>query len=328
VHILSLMKEHMPRSKSFDYRLLLKVSKLYYEQGYTQQQISNRLNLSRPKVSRLLQQAKDVGIVKINIIPQPGVYTDLEDALETKFGLKEVVVVGVSEPNSQMAVSKEVGAAAADYFLRTTNDPCIIGIAWGTSLRAMVDAMPVMDCHGSHVVQLIGGLGNPESEAHATYILRRLVAQTESKLSVLPVPWIVDSADVKKVFLSDSHVQERFERFPKISVAYVGIGTPTPDSVVMRDGSIISQKELDFLKSEGVVGDICLRFFDKDGQIVLSDVDERVMGISLEELSAIDRVVGVTGGPNKYRAIQAALQGKLINVLITDNESAKKVLES
>jgi len=317
----------MPRRKSVDYRLLLKVSKLYYEKGYTQQQISDRLNLSRPKVSRLLQQAEDVGIVKINIIPQPGVYTNLEDALEAKYGLREAVVVGVSEPNSQIAVSREVGAAAAGYFSRTTSSPCIIGISWGTTLCAMVDAVPAIDCHGSHVVQLVGGLGIPESEAHATYILRRLVAQTESKLSVLLVPGIVDSTEVKKAFLSDSHVQEVFRLFPKIMVAYVGIGAPTPDSVVMQDGSIISQKELDTLKSKGAVGDVCLRFFDKDGQAVHSEADDRVMGISLEELKRIDRVVGVTGGPKKLGAIRAALKGKIINVLVTDHLSAKRVLE-
>ena len=317
----------MPRRKSVDYRLLLKVSRLYYEREYTQQQISDRLNLSRPKVSRLLQQAEDVGVVKINIIPQPGVYTDLEDALEAKYGLKEAVVVGVSEPNSQIAVSREVGAAATGYFSRATNSPCIIGISWGTTLRAMVEAMPAMDCHDSHVVQLTGGLGVPESEAHATYILQRLVAQTESKLLVLLVPGIVDSAEVKKVFLSDSHVQEVFRFFKKITVAYVGIGAPTLDSVVMRDGSIISQKELNILKSKGAVGDVCLRFFDTDGQAVHSEVDDRVMGISLEELKKIDRVVGVTGGPKKISAIRAALKGKIINVLVTDNLSAKRVLE-
>jgi len=317
----------MPRRKSVDYRLLLKVSRLYYEREYTQQQISDRLNLSRPKVSRLLQQAEDVGVVKINIIPQPGVYTDLEDALEAKYGLKEAVVVGVSEPNSQIAVSREVGAAATGYFSRTTNSPCIIGISWGTTLRAMVEAMPAMDCHDSHVVQLTGGLGVPESEAHATYILQRLVAQTESKLSVLLVPGIVDSAEVKKVFLSDSHVQEVIRFFKKITVAYVGIGAPTLDSVVMRDGSIISQKELNILKSKGAVGDVCLRFFDTDGQAVHSEIDDRVMGISLEELKKIDRVVGVTGGPKKFGAIRAALKGKIINVLVTDHLSAKRVLE-
>ena len=317
----------MVRKKTIDYRLLLKISKLYYEQGLTQQQISERLILSRPKVSRLLQQAEDIGIVKINIIPQPGFYTNLENALEDKYGLLEAIVVGVSEPTSQLAVSREVGAAAADYFVRSIVNPSVIGISWGSTLREMVDSIPVMDCSDCHVVQLTGGLGIPESEAHATYILRRLVTQIKSRLSILTVPGIVDSTQVKKVFLSDSHLQEVFKRFKEIDVAYVGVGAPTNDSIVMQDGSIISDCDLKHLIDLGAVGDICLRYFNEKGKQLASDVDKRVMGITLEELKQVERVVGVTGGPNKYRAIHAALKGKLINVLITDHKSAKKVLE-
>ncbi len=274
----------MPRNKTIDYRLLLKVSKLYYEKALTQQEISERLNLSRPKVSRLLKQAEETGVVKIYIIPQPGIHTDLEDALENKFGLKEAVVVDVGEPASQNAVSREVGAAAADYFSRAVSDPCIIGISWGTTLRAMVDALHRMDCQNSQVVQLIGGLGMPESEAHATYILRRLVAQIGSKLSILNVPGIVDNTAVKKAVMSDSHVHEIFEMFPKIDIAFVGIGVPTPESVVMRDGTILSQDQMEMLMNKGAIGDICLRYFDEKGKAIQSEVDNRVIGITLDEL--------------------------------------------
>ena len=317
----------MPRNKTIDYRLLLKVSKLYYEKLLTQQEISERLKLSRPKVSRLLKQAEEVGVVKINIIPQPGIHTDLEDALENKYGLKEAVVVDVSEPATQIAVSREVGVAAADYFSRAVNDPCIIGISWGTTLRAMVDAVHAMDCHNSQVVQLIGGLGMPESEAHATYILRRLVAQIGSKLSILNVPGIVDNIGVKKAVLSDSHVRELFEMFAKIDIAFVGIGVPTPESVVMRDGTILTKDQMEMLMEKGAVGDICLRYFDENGNSIQSDVDDRVIGITLKELKKIDRVVGITGGPQKEKVIRAALIGKLINVLITDQQCAKKLIE-
>jgi DNA-binding transcriptional regulator LsrR (DeoR family) len=267
-------------------------------------------------------------VVKIYIIPQPGIHTDLEDALENKFGLKEAVVVDVGEPSSQNAVSREVGAAAADYFSRAVSDPCVIGISWGTTLRAMVDALHRMDCQNSQVVQLIGGLGMPESEAHATYILRRLVAQIGSKLSILNVPGIVDNTAVKKAVMSDSHVHEIFEMFPKIDIAFVGIGVPTPESVVMRDGTILSQDQMEMLMNKGAIGDICLRYFDEKGNAIQSEVDNRVIGITLEELKKIDRVVGVTGGPQKEKVIRAALVGELINVLITDHQSAKKILEN
>lgn len=317
----------MPRNKTVDYRLLLKVSKYYYEKQLTQQEISERLNLSRPKVSRLLKQAEEIGIVKISIIPQPGIHTDLEDALERIYGLKEAVVVEVSDPNSQYAVSREVGAAAADYFSQSVSNPSVIGISWGTTLQAMVDALRTQDYRESHVVQLIGGLGKPESEAHATYILRRLVEKTGAQLSILNVPGIVDNTAVKTALMSDSHLKEVFNQFEKIDVAFVGVGTPTPDSVVMRDGTILTQAQLESLLQQGAVGDICLRFFDEQGNIIHSEIDERVLGITLEQTRKIDRVVGVTGGPFKDRTIRAALLGKLVNVLITDHLSAKKLLK-
>jgi DNA-binding transcriptional regulator LsrR (DeoR family) len=319
--------EKMPRSRTVDYRLLLKVSKYYYEKKLTQQEISERLSLSRPKVSRLLKQAEEIGIVKISIIPQPGIHMDLEDALELKYGLKEAVVVEVSDPDSQVAVSHEVGAAAANYFSQLVSNPSVIGIAWGTTLQAMVDAIHSQDFRNSHVVQLIGGLGKPESEAHATYILRRLVEKTGAQLSILNVPGIVDNTVVKTALMSDSHLREVFDLFEKIDIAFVGVGTPTPDSVVIRDGTILTNEQLDSLLKMGAVGDICLRFFDEKGIVIHSDIDERVIGITLAQINQIDRVVGVTGGPYKDKAIRAALLGKLINVLITDHLSAKKLLK-
>ena len=317
----------MSRNKIIDYRLLLKVSKLYYEQNLTQQEISKRVSLSRPKVSRLLKQAEQVGIVKINIIPQPGFHTDLEEALEEKYGLKEAVVVEVSEFSSQLAVSREVGEAAAEFFSRTVDDPCVIGISWGTTLQAMVDAIPQENHRNSEIVQLIGGLGTPESEAHATYILRRLVTQIGSKLSILNVPGIVDKAEVKSAILSDSHVRDVFNLFKKIDIAFVGVGVPTPESVVMRDGTILTHGEVDMLLAKGAVGDICLRYFDQEGNPIKSEIDERVIGITLDELKAIDTVVGVSGGPQKEKVIRAALLGKLINVIVTDHINAQKLVE-
>lgn len=317
----------MPRNKTIDYRLLQKVSRLYYENKMTQQEISERLNLSRPKISRLLKQAENLGLVKITVLHQPGFHTDLENQLEKKYELIEVMVVEVSEPSSQASVSRELGAAAADYFTRAVQDPCSIGISWGTTLRAMVDALNGQQYPRSHCIQLIGGLGVPESEAHATYILRRIVAQTGMRLSILNVPGIVDSVELKQAFLSDSHVKNVFDSFSDIQIAFVGVGVPTKDSVVMKDGTIISQIQLDELIKKGAIGDICLRFFDKHGGLVKSDIDDRVIGITLDDLMKIPRVVGVTGGPQKHHVIRAALKGRLINTLITDHFCAGMLLK-
>ncbi len=307
-------------------RLLSKVSRLYYDRDMTQREIADRLHLSRPKVSRLLRQAREEGIVQITVYSPPGIYPELEEQLETQFGLQEAIVVEVTEPESQEAVSREVGIAAANYLQRTLRDGDTIGISWGTTLNAMVNALHRQQAKDVHVVQVNGGLGPPEAETHVTYLCRRLSQLLPGKLTLLPAPGIVDNQEAKRAILSDSHVQSAFDLFSQINVAYVGIGAPTPTSVVMRDGSILQQHELDHLLSKGAVGDIALRFFDRDGKLVQSDLDERVIGIDLQQLKQIERVVGVAGGPDKDSVIRGALAGELVNVLITDHALAMRLL--
>jgi len=316
----------MARKQIVDYRLLQKVSKLYYDNNLTQKEISGRLKISRPKVSRLLKQAKDFGIVKITISGIPGIHTDIENALENKYGIDEVYIVEVSDPQSQIAVSTEIGVAAADYFVRAVTDPSMIGISWGTTLRAMADSIPNLDYRKSKLIQVLGGLGLPESEAHATYILRRMVAQIGSKLHLLTLPGILDHASVKQAVLSESYVKEVYALFKKLDIVFLGLGAPTPESVIMRDGTILTEAELKMLLDKGAVGDIALRFLDKDGNIVQSEINDRVIGISLEELKNIKQVIGLAGGPDKVDIIRAALRGKFINHLITDQLTGKKLL--
>ncbi len=307
--------------------MLAKVSRLYYEQELTQREIADRLRVSRSKVSRLLQRARDRGIVQITVLSPPGMYPELEYQLESRFGLKEAIVVEGSDPSSHAGVVKDIGAAAADHLQRTLNEGDIVGITWGTTMNAMVAALQPSNTQDIHVVQLLGGLGPPEAEEHATDLCRRMARLLNSELTLLPAPGIVESQPAKEVILSDGYVQRALQLFPEVTAAYVGIGAPTPTSVVMRHGTIMSQVELDALWDKGAVGDIALRFLDEHGNPVPSELDRRVIGITLEQLKQIELVVGVAGGPEKDAVIQGALLGKLIDVLITDHATAVRVLE-
>lgn len=318
----------MPRSASTEeIRLLTKVSKLYYEEGVRQEEIVTRLNLSRSKVSRMLQQARNEGIVRITIFEPSGIYADIETTLEKRFHLREVVVVEAHQPDSQNSVSREIGIAASGYLARTIQSDDIIGISWGSTLNEMVEDLEPINLPNAHVVQIIGGLGRPESEMHATDLCRRLSKRINCKMTLLPAPGIVDDQVTRAVFLSDSHVQNTIRLFSKVKVAYVGIGAPSEDSVVMRDGSILKQSEVDELQGKGAVGDIALRYFDNYGQLVTTELDQRVIGMSPYELSIVECVVGVAGGPQKTEAILGALRGQLIDVLITDHATAKRLIE-
>ncbi|WP_119066286.1 sugar-binding transcriptional regulator [Aggregatilinea lenta] len=314
-------------SPSGDIRLLSKVSKLYYERHLTQQQIAERLHLSRSKVSRLLQQAELQGIVQISVVMPSGGYSQLENELEARFGLKEAIVVDVEDGVSPEMRMTTLGAAGAGYLQRMVEDGDVLGITWGTTLNAMVNALHPYKTRRVRVVQTIGGLGAPEAEIHATDISSRLAHLLGAKLTLIPAPGIVADQRTKSALLSDSHVQSAFSLFPSITIAFVGIGVPEPTSVVMRDGSIMTQAQLDGVLALGAVGDIGLRFFDAEGCAIRSALDELVIGMTLEQLGQIERVVGVAGGQNKARAVHAALRGRLINVLITDRVLASRLLE-
>jgi DNA-binding transcriptional regulator LsrR (DeoR family) len=312
---------------SEDLRLLVKVSKLYYEEGMRQDEIVAKLNLSRSKISRLLQQARDEGVVRITVLAPVGIYPDLEINLENKFRIDEAIVIDVSQPDSQQLVSRELGIAAAYYIQRTIKERDITGITWGATLSAMVNALQPRRLPEAQIVQVLGGLGQPESEVHATDLAQRMARNLGCRLTLLSAPGIVDNQHTRSVFLADSHVQSAFNLFPQIDVAFVGIGAPNSLPFGFQDGSTLTDDELKKLIQDGAVGDIALRFFDSYGQLVDSEVEKRIIGIDLQQLSCIPKVVGVAGGPQKTAAILGALRGRLLNVLITDHITATALLD-
>lgn len=307
-------------------RLLVKVSKMYYEEGLAQDDIILRLNLSRSKISRLLQQARDEGIVQITVTTPRHLFSDLETKLEKFYRLHEAIVVETHTGDSPENTIHELGVAAAGYLERSVEAGTILGISWGSTLHSMVAALHSKRLPKTKVVQIIGGLGQPEAEVHATDLCHRLSRSLGSKLTLLPVPGIVASQQARNVLMSDLYVQQATEMFNHLDLAFVGIGAPVADSLLIRDGSILSCTELDSLVQNGAVGDIALRFFDAQGQPVRSEIDRRVIGITFEQLKRTRRVVGIAGGPEKFRAILGALHGKLINVLITDSKNAEMLL--
>jgi DNA-binding transcriptional regulator LsrR (DeoR family) len=313
---------------SDELRLLVKVSRFYYEDGLNQDAIKDRLGLSRSKVSRLMAQAREQGIVQISVVSPEQLYLGLEGRLEETFGLQEALVVEAQRGDTQDAVSRAVGVGAAAYLGRTLQPGSKVGFAWGSTLRHMAMAVTPQRFPDVEVVQIIGGLGQPDAEVHATELCRSVSRSLGCRLTLLPVPGIVADQRTRRVLLSDVHVQRALEAIDRLDLAVVGVGAPTPDSVTMRDGSIISQAELDALLEKGAVGDIALRYFDADGRGVGSEIDDRIIGITLDQLKQGPRVVAASGGPDKVPAIRAALRGGLIDVLVTDSVTAERLLEA
>lgn len=319
----------MARSKNqIDFRLLTKVSKLYYEDNLNQDEIVARLHISRSTISRLLAQAREVGIVKIMVIPPTGTYAALETLIEQKFDLEEVVVVDVPSPDSPQMISRELGAAAANYLFRVINPNDVVGVSWGYTIRGMVAALEPKDFPTVRIVQMTGGIGKPESEAHATELCRKMAHTLSCKLALLPAPGVVQNKETRDVYLMDEHVRTAMGLLHQITLAFVGIGSLNSYTISTRDETILTQADLDEAIANGAVGDIANRFINMNGEPVQVELNERIIGIELKQLHQIQRVVGVAGGENKIDAIRAALQGNLLNVLITDQVTAKMLTNS
>jgi DNA-binding transcriptional regulator LsrR (DeoR family) len=309
-------------------RLLAKVGALYYLRGQTQQQIADRLRVSRPTVSRLLKEARNRGIVQITVAHVDGLALDVEGKLEEAFGLREAVVTDVDTGN----LLPSLGAAAADYLDRVLASGSVVGLTWGTTLREMVKAVAPRRTEGVTVVQTLGGVGPPLAEAHAADLPRRLARSLGADLQLLQAPGIVASEAARKVLTADAQIRAGLAALPTMTVAFVGIGALTTNPI-LNGGALAAELDLPptlaaELEAGEAVGDVALRFFDADGRPVPTSLDGRIVGVDLDTLGGVDCVVGVAGGPEKLAAIRAALRGGHVDVLVTDERTARALTEN
>jgi DNA-binding transcriptional regulator LsrR (DeoR family) len=301
-------------------KLLFKIAQAYYEDGLTQEQIGKRLGLSRIKVSRLLQRAREAKIVQIAVVPPLASNAELERRLEAKYGLDEAIIVSPTSYDTPTIV-RELGPAAAECLMRGLYGDKVLGLTWGTTMLSVVDALPTQSWPEMRVVQMLGGLGRPDAEVYGADLARRAAEALGAKMRLVPAPGIVAGKMVRDALLADPQISDTLALGASADVALVGIGRPTPGSVVLESG-ILSTRELDLLHAQGAVGDIALRFFDADGIPVDHEINDRIIGLDLDQIRDIPRVIGVAGGPEKHEVIRAALRGKLIDVLVTDKGCA------
>lgn len=309
-------------------RLMTKIARLYYERGMQQAEIAEILRLSQSSVSRLIKRAHGERIVRTTISPPNGVYPDLEDRLMQTYGLRDAVVADATLDDDEVVV-RDIGSAAAYYLETALRSNDVIGISsWSATLLAVVDAMrPTPGLKNVKVVQILGGVGNPAAETHATRLVSRLAQLVHGEAVYLPAPGVVGSVESLNVLLQDPYVQATMRIIEQATLALVGIGEVKPSSLLATSGNVFTPGELEELRSHGAVGDILVRFFDRNGRPLDSPLNQRVVGMSLEQLSRAERAVGIAGGKRKVEAIRGALRGKFINVLITDHFTAARLLE-
>lgn len=308
-------------------RLITKVAKLYHELHLKQTEVADLLKISQTRVSRLLQRAEELGLVRTIVTSPPGVNTDIEARLEQKFGLLEAIVV--DDPASPELLLPALGAAAASYLDATlTGNDCLGFSSWSASLLAAVDAMlPASSRRATEVVQVVGGIGVHSVQERANRVVARFAEVTRATPYYLPAPGLLDTAAAAESLLRDGSLSQLVDAWDRLTIALIGIGSLEPSPFYRASGNAISKADEQELRGLGAVGDILLRYFDVNGTQVDTEMNRRVVGIPLDVFTKVPRRVAVAGGRRKAAAILGAVRGKWVNVLVTDYSTAEAVLK-
>lgn len=307
-------------------RLIARVAQMYHTEHKRQAEIAETLRMSQATVSRMLKRAEQESIVRTTVIPPPGTFADLETALRDRYSLTEAIVVDCSEDRDG-AIMARIGEAAAHFLEVTLQQDEVIGVSsWSQTLLRMVDNIhPLRNAKAKYIVQILGGMGDASVQADATELTGRLAKLTGGEPRLLLVQGITSSREAKLVMLADPMVRGTMDLYGRLSLAIIGIGAVEPSDLLARSGNVFSKQEMSMLYDAGAVGEISFRFYDTGGHEVVTPLNDRVIGISLEDLRRADRVMALAGGKSKTDAIAGALRTGVIDVLVTDKFTAARL---
>jgi DNA-binding transcriptional regulator LsrR (DeoR family) len=304
---------------------LAQVASLYYDQNKSQQEIAEEFGVSRSAVSRFLTEAREKGIVEIIVHYPWRTSPQLEQELISTFNLKGArVLLRQQKPYEEML--QGLGILAAQYLDNIIHDGMIIGISWGTALYQMIRAMRPRNLPGVEVVQVIGATGAEAVPTDGPILAQLLSNRLGGFARYLHAPLVVDNEASRDTLLQDRNIRETMARAKQADVILVGIGTPNSEVYSLLRAGYLDEAETQRIRATGVVGDVCAQHYSLMGEWLDIDINRRVIGISLDVLAGIDRVIGVAGSSQKGAAILGALRGRYVNVLITDDQAAQKVL--
>lgn len=297
------------------------VARLYFDRGMTKVEIAGHLGISRFRVARLLESALADGLVRIEYRDAPAEDRTLATALEQRFGLD---LCGVAAGEDGVAT---LAASVIDGLIGPTD---VIGIAWGSTLAAVVREIPVRHGSAIEVVQLAGSSARLERGRDAGELARILADRLGATHHPIFAPTFVETPALRAALLREVDVAGTVGRFARLDLAIVGIGAMPADgdaaaSSLLRSG-VLDETEVSNLVALGAVGDLVVHPFDATGRFVAPDLAARAIAIGVDELRDIRRVVAVASDIRKADAIRGALATGIVRMLVTDGPTARAVL--
>ena len=304
-------------------QLATRAAWLYFVGNNTQADIGKKLGLSRIRINRLLALAREQGLVQVNVTGRLVECVSLEERLKAAFKLRHAVVVPA--PLNQNQLPYVIGNAAGQYLGSQLKDGMSVGVGWGRTLRYSLRSVPRRLYKKLTVVSLMGGLTqaslvNPhETASHLADIVG-------AQCYYIAAPALTDSEATRDIFLKQSMVRDVFERGAKVDLALLSVGDLTHPNTMTQVG-LITSAEAESLAKAGAVGDICVHWIDAAGEVIDHPLNRRVIALPPKRLKSIPCVVLASGGRNKVPVLHGALRAGFVNVLVTDELTARGVLD-
>lgn len=302
--------------------LITRISWLHYMEGMTQSEIAHLLQLSQPKVARLIDKAQKSGIVKISIESPISNCLRIESEFKHRFALQDVVVIPTT---GETELYTSVGRAGAWYLEKVLKDGDLVGIAWGRTLKQLALSIRPTRVKNLKFVTLVGGLTSSAS-LNPYNIGEKLASIFNGECYYLYAPAVVESEEVRNFYLNEKINQKTLCLARQARWSLVGMGTVDVRYSIYSLTGFIEYHELEALKQKGAVGDILGQFYTINGTILDTPLHRRTVALPLEDIRQMSNVMGVAGGIEKSEAILGALRGRFINILITDEKTALQIL--
>lgn len=314
-------------SRSGAEELLLRVAWFYYKDELTQDEIARRLSVSRASVGRMLDRARKVGLVSINLNADHLDAFEVSSELRRTFNLTEALVVPDhdKEPADHHLLNARLGLGGAQFMSTHLRPGGTLGVGWGETVSRVIASVNFGAVGPVHMVTLTGGVDG--------YLQTILSSKGESgtepeatTATIIPTPIVASTPRLAAALKAEPAIQQVLTQACGVDQAIVGVGTPAADATIVQMGYLAAD-DVRLLHDRGVVGDILGQFFDADGRVVNLPIHERRIGIELSDLASIPKVVGVAGGLHKAEAILGALRGGFLDVLVTNELVALRLLQ-
>lgn len=275
--------------------LLVSVARAYYEQGLTQEQIGSGMNLSRSQVSRYLSEAREMGIVQFRIIDLSAKDETLQNDLRDRFPhLRKAIVIPLFSDDDRVA-RQIIGLACANYLREVVHSGDCLGIGSGRTIRRAIAALNAHPVPNLSVVQVMGSLGHEAMDIDFNELARAAASAFNARAYYVNAPAIVGAGSAAELEAANPIIHESLERARNATIYLVGIGSYDSSQLWARFG-LLSWQDLEWLRAQKLVGDICARFFDFDGNEFETPFSARIVGIELKDLKRARLSIGIAGG--------------------------------